>query len=82
MQNNHIVFDYITSLRISNFAFHEMQRFVIKTYLFTKNWNVYVFILEYKHKFDIQYNFYKWGVRDGEYPGTPPFPGYSFFKKG
>ena len=29
----------------------------------------------------IQYNLYKWGAWDGEYPDTPPFPGYNFFKK-
>ena len=29
----------------------------------------------------IHYNLYKWGARDGEYPDTPPFSGYNFFKK-
>ena len=30
----------------------------------------------------LQYNFYKWGARDGEHLDTPPFRGYNSFKKG
>ena len=29
---------------------------------------------------NLQYNLYKWGARDGEYPDSPPFLGYNFVK--
>ena len=31
--------------------------------------------------YTLQYDLYKWRPRDSEYPDTPPFPGYKFFKK-